>query len=202
VREPLSQYKSSAADAQQSKDGAGNQRNLLRYCAAQQQLWGTHSCGKLGTRASDRTGLRLKAPREYRGKCGDRARQPRGPLNGCLDELRPTSACSGSRTPPRSSACRLTARHRGAREEEGTQGAPRKMRQQGAATPEPAHRVSMGVLTSLRLPLQSHTAPLKRLPPHRSPWRRQFRGRHCGRCPQPSLEIEKQNCANNEFWKS
>ncbi len=87
-----SQCKSSAADAQQSKDGAGKQRNLLRYCAAQQQLWGTHSCGKLATRASDRTGPRRKAPREHRGKCCGRAQQPRGQLTGCLWELPPAFA--------------------------------------------------------------------------------------------------------------
>ena len=89
-----------------------------------------------------------------------------------------------------------------------TQGAPRKMRRQGAATPGATHRVSVGVAPSIRLPRQPRTAPLRRLPPHRSPWRRQF-ARHpgstaenaaagrgnpggnsqgvCGRCPQRSL---------------
>ena len=66
-----------------------------------------------------------------------------------------------------------------ARLAEGTQGAPRKMRRQGAATPEATHRVSVGVAPSIRLPRQPRTAPLRRLPPHRSPWRRQF-ARHPG----------------------
>ena len=96
-----------------------------------------------------------------------------------------------------------------ARLAEGTQGAPRKMRRQGAATPEATHRVSVGVAPSIRLPRQPRTAPLRRLPPHRSPWRRQFGARHpgstaenaaagrsnpgvhspgvCGMCPQPPL---------------
>jgi hypothetical protein len=78
--------KSSAADAQQSKVGAGKQRNLLRYSATQQQLWGTHSCGKLET---------------------------------CDASIGPHWA-----------------------EAEGTQGAPRKMRRQGAATLVPTHFVS------------------------------------------------------------
>ena len=90
-----------------------------------------------------------------------------------------------------------------------TQGAPRKMRRQGAATPGATHRVSVGVAPSIRLPRQPRTAPLRRLPPHRSPWRRQFGARHpgstaeneaagrcnpgvhspgvCGMCPQPPL---------------
>jgi hypothetical protein len=54
------------------------------------------------------------------------------------------------------------------------------MQQQGAATPVAAHRVYVGVAPSLRLPRQPHAAPLKRLPPHRSPWRRQFGVRHPG----------------------
>ena len=95
---------------------------------------------------------------------------------------------------------------------EGTQGAPRKMRRQGAATPGATHRVSVGVAPSIRLPRQPRTAPLRRLPPHRSPWRRQFGARHpgstaenaaagrgnpgvhspgvCGMCPQPPLAAE------------
>jgi hypothetical protein len=55
--------------------------------------------------------IRRKAPREHRGKCGGRARQPRGPLTGCLWEVGggvPTTfACICSCTPPRSSAFRL-----------------------------------------------------------------------------------------------
>ena len=51
--------------------------------------------------------IRRKAPREHRGKCGGRARQPRGPLTGCLWDVPPASACRGSRTPPRSGAFRL-----------------------------------------------------------------------------------------------
>ena len=105
--EPQSQHKSSAADAQQSKDGSGKQCNILRYCAAQQQLWGTHSCGKLATLASDRTGLRRKAPREHRGKCCGRVQQPRVQLTESLWEVPPAFAYRGSRAPPRSSACRL-----------------------------------------------------------------------------------------------
>ena len=70
---------------------------------------------------------------------------------------------------------RLTARHGGAREAEGTQGAPRKMRRQGAATPGATHRVSVGCAPSLRLPRQPSTTPLKRLPPHRSPWQRHIK---------------------------
>jgi hypothetical protein len=95
--------------------------------------------------------VRRKAPREHCGKCGGRARQPRGQLTGCLWELPP----------------------------------------------------------SIRLPRKPRTAPLRRLPPHRSPWRRQFGARHpgstaenaaagrgnpgvhspgvCGMCPQPPL---------------
>ena len=83
------------------------------------------------------------------------------------------------------------------------------MRRQGAATPGATHRVSVGVAPSIRLPRQPRTAPLRRLPPHRSPWRRQFGARHpgstaenaaagrgnpgvhspgvCGMCPQPPL---------------
>jgi hypothetical protein len=83
------------------------------------------------------------------------------------------------------------------------------MRRQGAATPGATHRVSVGVAPSIRLPRQPRTAPLRRLPPHRSPWRRQFGARHpgstaenaatgrgnpggnsqgvCGSCPQHSL---------------
>jgi hypothetical protein len=71
----------------------------------------------------------------------------------------------GSRAPPLSSACRLTARHGGADSAEGTQGAPWKIRRQGAATASATHRVSVGCAPSLRLPRQSHTAPLNRLPP-------------------------------------
>ncbi len=105
-----------------------------------------------------------KAPREHRGKCGGRAWQPRGQLTGGLWEVPPAFACRGSRTPPRSSACRLI-RHGGANLAEGTQGAPRKMRRQGAATPGPTHRVSVGCAPSLRLPRQSHTSPLRYFPP-------------------------------------
>ena len=98
---------------------------------------------------------------------------------------------------------------------EGTQGAPRKMRRQGAATPGATHRVSVGVAPSIRLPRQPRTAPLRRLPPHRSPWRRQFGARHpgstaenaaagrgnpgvhspgvCGMCPQPPLAAAAAN---------
>ena len=56
----------STADARQSKYGAGKQRNLLRNCA-QLQLWGTHSCGKLGTRAhwAQADGTK-RAPRKMR----------------------------------------------------------------------------------------------------------------------------------------
>ena len=83
------------------------------------------------------------------------------------------------------------------------------MRRQGAATPGATHRVSVRVALSIRLPRQPRTAPLRRLPPHRSPWRRQFGARHpgstaenaaagrsnpgvhspgvCGMCPQPPL---------------
>jgi len=75
---------------------------------------------QLATRASDRTGLRRKAPREHREKCGGRAQQPRGPLTGCLWDVPPASACRGSRTPPHSGACRLTARHGSAHSGEGT----------------------------------------------------------------------------------
>jgi hypothetical protein len=39
------------------------------------------------------------------------------------------------------------------------------MRRQGAATPGPTHRMSAGCVPSLRLPRQSHTAPLRRLQP-------------------------------------
>jgi len=106
-----------------------------------------------------------KAPREHRGKCGGRARQPRGQLTGCLWELPPAFACRGSHAPPRSGACRLTARHGGANSAQGTQGAPRKMQRQGAATPGSTHRVSVGCAPSLRLPRQPQTAPLRRLPP-------------------------------------
>ena len=95
-----------------------------------------------------------------------------------------------------------------------TQGAPRKMRRQGAATPGATHRVSVGVAPSIRLPRQPRTAPLRRLPPHRSPWRRQL-ARHpgstaenaaagrsnpgvhspgvCGMCPQPPLAAAAAN---------
>jgi hypothetical protein len=93
--------------------------------------------------------VRRKAPREHCGKCGGRARQPRGPLTGCLWELPPAFACRGSHAPPRSGACRLTARHGGANSAQGTQGAPRKMRRQGAATPGSTHRVSVGCAPSL-----------------------------------------------------
>jgi hypothetical protein len=106
-----------------------------------------------------------KAPREHRGKCGGRARQPRRQLTGCLWELPPAFACRGSHAPPRSGACRLTARHGGANSAQGTQGAPRKMQRQGAATPGSTHRVSVGCAPSLRLPRQPQTAPLRRLPP-------------------------------------
>jgi hypothetical protein len=83
------------------------------------------------------------------------------------------------------------------------------MRRQGAATPGAAHRVYVGCAPSLLLPRQPRTAPLKRLPLHRSPWQRKFGGRHpgstaenaaagrgnpgahspdvCGMCPQPPL---------------
>jgi hypothetical protein len=106
-----------------------------------------------------------EGPREHRGKCGGRARQPRGQLTGCLWELPPAFACRGSHAPPRSGACRLTARHGGANSAQGTQGAPRKMQRQGAATPGSTHRVSVGCAPSLRLPRQPQTAPLRRLPP-------------------------------------
>jgi hypothetical protein len=109
--------------------------------------------------------VRRKAPREHCRKCGGRARQPRGQLTGCLWELPPAFACRGSHAPPRSGACRLTARHGGANSAQGTQGAPRKMQRQGAATPGSTHRVSVGCAPSLRLPRQPHTAPLRRLPP-------------------------------------
>jgi hypothetical protein len=97
----------------------------------------------------------------------------------------PASACRGSRTPPRSNACRLTNRHGGAREAEGTQGAPRKMRRQGAATPGATHRVSVGGAPSLRLPRQPHTALLKRLPPPlalAAPSRQKAPREHRGKC--------------------
>ena len=106
-----------------------------------------------------------EGPREHRGKCGGRARQPRGQLTGCLWELPPSFSCRGSHAPPRSGACRLTARHGGAHSAQGTQGAPRKMQRQGAATPGSTHRVSVGCAPSLRLPRQPQTAPLRRLPP-------------------------------------
>ena len=51
--------------------------------------------------------IRRKAPREHRGKCSSRARQPRGPLTGCLWDVPPASACRGSRKPPRSCAGHL-----------------------------------------------------------------------------------------------
>jgi hypothetical protein len=54
--------------------------------------------------------IRRKAPREHRGKCSGRARQPRGPLTGCLWDVPPASACRGSRTPPRSGACHLLSK--------------------------------------------------------------------------------------------
>jgi hypothetical protein len=79
--------------------------------------------------------------------------------------LPPAFACRGSHAPPRSGACRLTARHGGANSAQGTQGAPRKMQRQGAATPGSTHRVSVGCAPSLRLPRQPQTAPLRRLPP-------------------------------------
>ena len=116
--------------------------------------------------------------------------------------MRPSS---NSRAP--TAAANLGREHQTALE--GTQGAPRKMRRQGAATPGATHRVSVGVAPSIRLPRQPRTAPLRRLPPHRSPWRRQFGARHpgstaenaaagrsnpgvhspgvCGMCPQPPL---------------
>jgi hypothetical protein len=209
VRGPHSQRMSSAANAPLCNIRERKQCNLWSYFPPQQQLCGTRSCGKLGTRASDRTGLKRKAPREHCGKCGGRARQPRGQLTGCLWELPPAFACRGSHAPPRSGACRLTARHGGANSAQGTQGAPRKMRRQGAATPGATHRMSVGCAPSIRLPRQPRTAPLRRLPPHRSPWRRQFGARHpgstaenaaagrsnpgvhslgvCGMCPQPPL---------------
>ena len=62
-------------------------------------------------------------------------------------------------------ALAASPRHGRANSAEGTQGAPRKMRRQGAATPGPTHRVSVGCAPSLRLPRQSHTAPLRRFPP-------------------------------------
>jgi len=37
---------------------------------------------------------------EHCGKCGGRARQPRGPLTGCLWDVPPASACRVSRAPP------------------------------------------------------------------------------------------------------
>ena len=89
----------------------------------------------------------------------------RGQLTGYLWELPPAFACRGSHAPPRSGACRLTARHGGANSAQGTQGAPRKMQRQGAATPGSTHRVSVGCAPSLRLPRQPQTAPLRRLPP-------------------------------------
>ena len=61
--------------------------------------------------------------------------------------------------------CLPPHRHGGANSAEGTQGAPRKMRRQGAATPGPTHRVSVGCAPSLRLPRQSHTSPLRYFPP-------------------------------------
>jgi hypothetical protein len=103
-----------------------------------------------------------EGPREHRGKCGGRARQPRGQLTGCLWELPPSFSCRGSHAPPRSGACRLTARHGGANSAQGTQGAPLKMQRQGAATPGSTHRVSVECPPILRLPRQPHTAPLER----------------------------------------
>ena len=40
--------------------------------------------------------IRRKAPREHRGKCGRRTRQPRDPLTGCLWDVPPASACHES----------------------------------------------------------------------------------------------------------
>ena len=54
---------------------------------------------------------RRKAPREHRGKCGRRTRQPRGQLTGCLWDVPLASSCRCSSTQPRSSACCLAARH-------------------------------------------------------------------------------------------
>ena len=68
---------------------------------------------------------------------------------------------------------------------EGTQGAPRKMRRQGAATPEATHRVSVGGAPSVCLPRQPHTAPLKRLPPRlamAAPIRRKAPREYSGKC--------------------
>ena len=44
--------------------------------------------------------IRRKAHMEHCGKCGGRARQPRGPLTGCLWDVPPASACRVSRAPP------------------------------------------------------------------------------------------------------
>ena len=74
--------------------------------------------------------------------------------------MRPSS---NSRAP--TAAANLGREHQTALGSGGrTQGAPRKMRRQGAATPGPTHRVSVGCAPSLRLPGQPRTAPLRRLP--------------------------------------
>ena len=64
--------------------------------------------------------VRRKAPREHRGKCGRRTRQPRGQLTGCLWDVPLASSCRCSSTQPRSSACCLAARHGGTNSVEGT----------------------------------------------------------------------------------
>ena len=67
------------------------------------------------------------------------------------------SAAPGAAPPP-------ARRHDGAWDG-STQGALRKMRRQGVATPGAPHRVSVGGAPSLCLPRPPHTAPLRRLPP-------------------------------------
>ncbi len=47
VRGAHHHHTSSAADAPPCKVGERKHRNVLRYCAALQQLWGTRNCGKL-----------------------------------------------------------------------------------------------------------------------------------------------------------
>jgi len=133
-----------------------------------------------------------EGPREHRGKCGGRARQPRGQLTGCLWELPPAFACRGSHAPPRSGACRLTARHGGANSAQGTQGAPRKMQRQGAATPGSTHRVSVGCAPSLRLPRQPQTAPLRRLPPAPLPSALRLKNNN-------NNNVQRQNSCNRQY---
>jgi hypothetical protein len=142
--------------------------------------------------ASPPTAPGTGAPREHCEKCGGRVRQPRGHLTGCLWEVPPASACRGRRSLPRSGACRLRARHGVASEADCTQGALRKMRRQGAATPGASHRVSVGGAPSLCLPRPPHTAPLRRLPPAPPP---------CAlvSSPEKVITVQCQNSCNLQY---